>query len=167
MTVDELKRLNTNDEILMVRTLKPIKAKKAWYYLYHPKRDIIKQYEIHNISEMPKTENVPVKVMDVKAHLERIDKARKDYLQRNANNIDKQMSDIDIQVPKIRSVKPQSTITKQPNSNVINKPIQNTNVLSTPAQTNSNIAEPKKEIDLQKELEKKFDELFGSTDISD
>lgn len=34
-------------------------------------RDVAKQYEIHNISEMPKTDDVPVKVMDVREHLKR------------------------------------------------------------------------------------------------
>ena len=65
MTVDELKRLDPNEEIILVRTLKPIKAKKYWYFKFHPRRDEASRYEIHDITEMPKTEEVPVKVMNV------------------------------------------------------------------------------------------------------
>lgn len=172
MTVDELKRLNTNEEILLVRTLKPIKAKKAWYYLYHPKRDIIKQYEIRNISEMPKTEDVPIKVMDVKAHFEKIEKARKEYAQRNQEKIDKQMSDINIELPKANKVEDKK-VDVQNNANMPN--VQSVpKVSTTPVQNDIKIDIPTpvpekkketKEIDLQKELEKKFDELFGSTDV--
>lgn len=163
MTVDELKRLNTNEEILMVRTLKPIKAKKAWYYLYHPKRDIIKQYEIHDISEMPKTENVHVKVMDVKAHFDRIDRIRKENMQRNSKEIDKKMSDIDIEIPKINTTPNRSTSTVKPN--VVGNNVNQTSSQVNTINSNSQLKEEKKEIDLQKELEKKFDELFGATDV--
>ncbi len=138
MTVDELKRLDPNEEILLVRTLKPIRAKKAWYFKYHPMRDVAKQYEIHNISEMPKTDDVPVKVMDVREHLKRREeKARQILEQRN------------------RAATTQTqVITNNPQPPVINNQMVNTNT--------SNVPNENKEFDLQKELEKKFDELFGS-----
>ena len=138
MTVDELKRLDPNEEILLVRTLKPIRAKKAWYFKYHPMRDVAKQYEIHNISEMPKTDDVPVKVMDVREHLKRREeKARQILEQRN------------------RAATTQSqVITNNPQPPVIDNQRVNTNT--------SNVPNENKEFDLQKELEKKFDELFGS-----
>ena len=36
MTVDEVKRLPMDELILIVRGLKPIRAKKAWWFKYHP-----------------------------------------------------------------------------------------------------------------------------------
>ena len=65
MTVDELKRLSPNKEILLVRGCKPILAEKAFYFKYHPLREEAKKYEIHNIYEMPKRESVPINTMDV------------------------------------------------------------------------------------------------------
>lgn len=101
-------------------------------------RDVAKQYEIHNISEMPKTDDVPVKVMDVREHLKRREeKARQILEQRN------------------RAATTQTqVITNNPQPPVINNQMVNTNT--------SNVPNENKEFDLQKELEKKFDELFGS-----
>lgn len=126
MTIDELKRLPNDDEIILIRGLKPIYAKKAWYYLYHPERDNAKRYEIKDITQMPKPEEVPIKTMDVEKHInERLKRAREVASQVKTNN-----SDVQIDV---------GTTSEKPN----------------PAQQ-----EPA--IDLQKELEKKFDELFGT-----
>lgn len=138
MTIDELKRLNPNDEIIVVRTLKPIKAKKAWYYLYHPLRNEIKRYEIHDITEMPKTEQVPIKTMDVKAHMDEWERKRQESQQRREKEIETQTRDI------VVDTVPTVTVPSV-----------------TPAVSTANT---KPNIDLQKELEKKFDELFGKTE---
>ena len=124
MTIDELKRLPMDDEILLVRGLKPIKAKKAWYFKYHPERENIARSTIHNINEMPKPDIVEIKTMDVEKHInERMERARQVVKQASENETkDKQHS-------------------------------------STPKQD-----KPEENIDLQKELEKKFDELFGASD---
>ena len=122
MTVDELKRLDFNDEIILVRGLKPIRAKKAWYFKYHPERDVAKQYEIGDISQMPKTDDVEIHTMDVYKHLD--DRARKAKNYRNEQ-------------------------TEQP------KPS---------ASSSAGTAQEIEKFDLQAELEKKFDELFGETD---
>lgn len=142
MTIDELKRLPSDDEIILVRGLKPIKAKKAWYYKYHPMREEARRYEIHNISEMPKTEDVEVCVMDVQKHInDRMRKAKKVLNKRQEVEVpdidvgDKQNFDIDLG-------------DKKEETNKVNQVI----------------ATSKEEmLDLQKELEKKFDEIFGST----
>ena len=55
MTVDEIRRMDNNKEILMVRGLKPILAEKAWYFKYHPKRQIADGFTIADITEMPST----------------------------------------------------------------------------------------------------------------
>lgn len=131
MTIDELKRLPSDDEILLVRGLRPIKAKKAWYYKYHPMRNEIGKYEIRDITEMPKPEAVEVHTMDVYGHLEKREQRIKNILNNSTP---------------IEPVKQE--ISKQQQNNI-------TNTYS--------FQEPKKdEFDLQKELEKKFDELFGS-----
>ena len=136
-TVDELKRLDPNDEILIVRTLKPIRAKKAWYFRYHPMRDVAKQYEIHDISEMPKTDDVPVRVMDVRKHLQEREERAKQIMSQRKIEIEPMQNG-----PVINSL---------PNQNLGN---------SKPAsQSHQSVNES---FDLQKELEKKFDELFGT-----
>lgn len=134
MTVDELTRLDPNDEIILVRTLKPIRAKKAWYFKYHPMKDAAKQYEITDLSTMPKTDDVPVKVMDVKGHIAKRERMAKERLHA-------------MKEPEIENV-PQSMPKVEP----IVQPV----IPSKPK-------EDKATIDLQAELEKKFDELFGTT----
>jgi type IV secretion system protein VirD4 len=119
MTIDELKRLDYNLEIILVRGIKPIKAKKAWYFKYHPMKDIAKQTEIHNIKEMPKSKEVEILSMDVQEHLNEREKKAKES--------------------KKEVVKPENTTSQ------IEKPTDN-----------------QEKFDLQKELEKKFDELFGT-----
>lgn len=127
MTIDELKRLPMDDEIILVRGLKPIRAKKAWYYLYHPERETIKRYNIKDITQMPKPEPVPIKTMDVEKHInERLKRAREVANQVKTNN-----SDVQIDV-------------------------------GTYAEKTKNEPQMEATVDLQKELEKKFDELFGT-----
>ncbi len=133
MTVDELTRLDPNEEIILVRTLKPIKAKKAWFFKYHPKRDEAKKYEMHDLSDMPKTDNVPIKVMNVRAHIEKREQIAREKLGIKT----RQKDELSL-----------NNLFTEENTNTKNKPI------------------PEKEnnFDLQAELEKKFDELFGTTD---
>ena len=139
MTIDELKRLDPNEEILLVRTLKPIRAKKAWYFKYHPMKDVAKQYEIHDISEMPKTDDVPVKVMNVREHLQKREERAKKILEQRHT----------------------------PTASEYTTPIMNNQVTSNP-ESLFNLEPDSRTVqndgfDLQKELEKKFDELFGDS----
>ncbi len=142
MTIDELKRLPSDDEIILVRGLKPIRAKKAWYYKYHPMREEARRYEIHNISEMPKTEDVEVCVMNVQKHInDRMRKAKEVLNKRQ-----------EVEVPDI------DVGSKQNFDIDLGDKKEETN------KVNQVIATSKEEmLDLQKELEKKFDEIFGST----
>lgn len=112
MTIDEIKRLNPNKEILLVRGCKPIIADKAFYFKYHPLKDVVKKYEIHNIYEMPKKQSARICTMDVLGHLEKREQKVREY----------------------------STNSSVSSSGGNQKDI---------------------DFDLQKELEKKFDELFG------
>lgn len=115
MTVDELKRMGFDEEVLLVRGLNPIKAKKAWYFKYHPLKDQIKQYEIKDSSQMPKPKKYEIKTMDVLKHIEEKMEVAKQNVQE----------------------KQQEEIKKE---------------------------EISESFDLQSELEKKFNELFGETD---
>lgn len=129
MTIDELTRLDPNEEILLVRTLKPIKAKKAWYFKYHPMRDVARQYEIKDLSTMPKTDDVPIKIMDVREHIAKRERMAKERMQ--------SFKEPEIEIPEVKE-EPKKIIPKNENTN------------STT-------------LDLQAELEKKFDELFGDS----
>lgn len=124
MTVDELKRLPSDEEIILVRGLKPIKTRKAWYFKYHPEKDIVRKFEIHNISEMPKVPECEVKTMDVKVHLEKREENVNKFLEENK--------------------KAKESI-KQNSENIVNNEKLDAN------------------FDLQEQLEKKFDELFGES----
>ena len=153
MTIDELKRLDPNEEILLVRTLKPIRAKKAWYFKYHPMKDVAKQYEIHDISEMPKTDDVPVKVMNVREHLQkREERAKKILEQRHTATAPEYTTPI--KNNQVTNNNPESLFTSKQDgiTGQQTKPV---------IQQNQNLQND--EFDLQKELEKKFDELFGDS----
>ena len=128
MTIDELKRMPYDDMIILIRGLKPIMAKKAWYYKHHPERENARRYEIKDITEMPKPEGAPIKTMDVEKHInDRLKRARE-----VANSVRTTNSDVEIDV----------------GASAIDNAKQG-------------VQEPQA-VDLQKELEKKFDELFGT-----
>jgi len=158
MTIDELKRMSPDDEILLIRGLKPIMAKKAWYFRYHPMRDIAKRTEIRNISEMPKTEEVEVKMMDVQKHInDRIKKA-KEVLQSKSEIV---VPEIDIGGGTNLSE------TKAKTNNDIDIDLNSKQIVEKTESFNfvKDIVQNKETemIDLQKELERKFDEIFGTT----
>lgn len=138
MTIDELKRLPMDDEIILVRGIKPIRAKKAWFFKYHPLRNDLEKYKIHDISEMPIVSDAPVLIIDVEQHInDRTRKAKETLAQ---------------------------SIKKENNENAKTQIIIDTNE-NTKIQDREIVVDTKnEEIDLQKELEKKFNELFGSED---
>lgn len=146
MTVDELKRLNSNEEIIMVRGLKPIKAEKAWYFKYHPQKDVARQYEIKNDNQMPKTANVEIRVMDVRKHIA----DREKIVRKNIEMLEQKKATLNGE--KNTSNATENIIIDTPQTIQEEKP----NVVKERPQ-------PKKEFDLQKELEMKFDELFGTS----
>lgn len=135
MTIDEIMRLDPNEELLIVRTLKPIRTKKAWYFKYHPMRDEAAKYEIKDMSQMPKTDDVPICVMDVRAHIEKREKMVRDRINSISNNKD---------TNDLYQLMDDSANTQKDS----NKSVANDN--------------PNPDFDLQAELEKKFDELFGN-----
>jgi len=141
MTIDELKRLPNDDEIILIRGLKPIYAKKAWYYLYHPAREEIKRYEIKSTAQRPKLPEVPIRTMDVQAHIDARLKRAREVVAQTKNNA----ADVDIDTSSLAS-----TLKKEEN--------QELNKVNASNESGKQTVE----IDLQKELERKFDELFGT-----
>lgn len=133
MTIDELKRLAPDDEIILVRGLKPILAKKAWYFRYHPARQEVESMKIHNLSEMIKPENVEIHTMDVQAHLDERQKRQRDFIKSKNSSPE---IDVDIDSDVQGTTNSKESLAQEMSKNV-------------------------EEFDLQKELEKKFDELFG------
>ena len=179
MTVDEIRRMDNNKEILLVRGLKPIMANKYWYYKFHPKRNIIESMKIDSISEMPIPEAIPYGHFDVQKYL--LDKRRKAQEMVKARsqevevdtssatnssspnatqskNYDPYRKDRDAEI----DTRPQaegldSTSYNKLYENNDNNPI---GVIKEKGKPESKITDD--EYDLQTELEAKFDKLFGN-----
>ena len=144
MTVDELMRLPNDDEILLVRTLRPIRAKKAWYFKYHPLKDQLKQYELETVEDVAVGSTADIHTMDVFKHLEERQKFAKERLDKMQN------------------------VNSQPQDNQIQKDAQSVENVALQSKESGKKADNNQEnaaeqLDLQKQLEKKFDELFGDT----
>lgn len=185
MTVDEIRRLDNNKEIIMVRGLKPIMANKAWYYKYHPKREIIESMKIGSIKEMPIPEPVPYSYFDVQQYLadrkrraQEILKSRQKEVEVDTSSLSSNTSSSQATSATNSTPKNYSTYTAEKNrdaeidtrpladgmdsssyndlyENSDYNPISNVKTSSKKAQND--------EFDLQNELESKFDKLFGSS----
>lgn len=133
MTPDELRRMDTNECIIFVQAMKPIKAQKYWYYKMHPMREMAKtSEESHKGIAEPKRGEYRI---------------TNPYEINNSSDLSdlfgpSKEEDIDIAIGEDISM----SNNKKENVEVVNE---------TKKQT-------KEDIDLQAELERKFDELFGA-----
>lgn len=133
MTPDELRRMDTNECIIFVQAMKPIKAQKYWYYKMHPMREMARtSEESHKGISEPKRGKYRI---------------TNPYEINNSSDLSdlfgpSKEEDIDIAIDKDISM----SNSKKENIEVVNE---------TQKQT-------KEDIDLQAELERKFDELFGA-----
>lgn len=133
MTPDELRRMDTNECIIFVQAMKPIKAQKYWYYKMHPMREMARtSEESHKGIAEPKRGEYRI---------------TNPYEINNSSDLSdlfgpSKEEDIDIAIDKDISM----SNNKKENIEVVNE---------TKKQT-------KEDIDLQAELERKFDELFGA-----
>ncbi len=133
MTPDELRRMDTNECIIFVQAMKPIKAQKYWYYKMHPMREMARtSEESHKGIAEPKRGKYRI---------------TNPYEINNSSDLSdlfgpSKEEDIDIAIDKDISM----SNSKKENIEVVNE---------TQKQT-------KEDIDLQAELERKFDELFGA-----
>ncbi len=129
MTPDELRRMDTNNCIIFLQAMKPIKANKYWYYKMHPKRNEAKESEENHKS-----------IKEPKRGTFRITNP----YELTSSNLDDLFGD-----------------SKEEEVNIdIGGDI---NLKSDKVNTEPQVAPLKndEEYDLQAELEKKFDELFG------
>ena len=190
MTVDEIRRMDNNKEILMVRGLKPILAEKAWYFKYHPKRKIADGFTIADITEMPIPKEIPYRFFDVQQHLIERKRKAQEILKARSKEVDIDTSSFSSNSNHNTGVS--DTTSKSTNSskvdnkspidtyNDVNSDVQKDvaipHGLDTPSYNdlyeNSDVdpishvdaKKGKKEdddFDLQSELESKFDKLFG------
>lgn len=185
MTVDEIRRLDNNKEIIMVRGLKPIMANKAWYYKFHPKREIIESMKIGSIKEMPIPEPVPYSYFDVQQYLadrkrraQEILKSRQKEVEVDTSSMSSSTSSSQTTSATSSTPKNYSTYTAEKNrdAEIDTRPLadgmdsSSYNDLYENSDYNpiSNVKTSGKkakndEFDLQNELESKFDKLFGSS----
>ena len=177
MTVDEIRRMDNNKEILLVRGLKPIMAKKFWYYKFHPKRDIIEKMKIANINEMPIPEAIPYGHFDVQRYL--LDRKRKAQELVKARSqdveIDTSSDKYDISPDMVQSrnydqnrKNRDAEIDTRPqaeglSSTSYNKLYENGDYNPIGIIKEKEEKKISDEYDLQQELEEKFDKLFGNT----
>ena len=153
MTPDELRRMDNNECIIFEKGLKPIKAKKFWYYQTHMLKDFNNTRIDHNDYECgergnwrkynpnnPYTgnENNEQKQEDVK--IESLDDLFEDSTQEEPNKVEN-----------LNSL-----------NNIENNPVQASVLPGFEDETTKQLQNTSDdEIDIQKELEAKFDELFG------
>ena len=160
MTPDELRRMDNDDCIIFEKGVKPVRAKK-FYYFKHPMARDMKQFEIsHNdIGEIDR--GTWRKYNPYNPYVEEDKQATKKDLK--VESLDDLFED---------DTKDQNNNTK--NSNIVteNKEKSNNNINSQSNMQDSIILPQGEEedddelfsIDVQKELEAKFDELFGPID---
>lgn len=147
MTPDELRRMSTQECIILIQGMRPIKAKKYWYFKMHPRRKEAAENEI--------------------SHLTLGNQKRGEYVITNPYEIINGNKNVDI--PSFDDIwKPDTK--KEPVVNTVAKSnvnrVEDTKI-DISANNNSNqVNKPTNgavddDYDLQAELEKRFDELFG------
>lgn len=191
MTVDEIRRLDNNKEIIMVRGLKPIMASKAWYYKFHPKREIIESMKIGSIKEMPIPEMVPYSYFDVQQYLADRKRRAQEILRSRQKEVEVDTSSMSSSASTSQATtsttsstsstsksystytndnKREAEIDTRPlaegmNTSSYNDLYENNdyNPISGSSSKNKSKAKTNEEFDLQIELESKFDKLFGNS----
>ena len=152
MTPDELRRMDNDFCIIFEKGIKPVKAKKLWYYKYPMAKEMEALEISHNdIGEIERGEwrkfnpynpyvenNNEEKANDLK--VESLDDLFEDDEERSEDIKDKNETKIDFQsIDKLVKEETEKEVSNQTDNE-------------------------KDEFDLQKELEAKFDELFGPID---
>jgi len=181
MTVDEIRRLDNNKEIIMVRGLKPILAEKAWYFTCHPKREIIESKKIESIKEMPIPQPIPYSYFDVQKYLADRKRRAQEILRSRQKEVEVDTSSIDVDTSSTVTSSTTSTsknyasyeVNKKRDAEIDTSPLaegmssSSYNNLYEDNDYNPISSSSKKsqndEFDLQSELESKFDKLFGKS----
>ena len=184
MTPDELRRMDNDECIIFEKGIKPVKAKK-FYYFKHPMARKMAEYEIsHNdIGEIDRgkwrkynpynpyvEEDEKQEVKDLK--IESLDDLFEDDITSNNNNNNNKNEKVESYNKKIESIEVFDELNKFENDNKeetnIIKPLDLNDFeeesIVLPQDIKEDNKENEEEYDLQKELEAKFDELFGPLD---
>ena len=184
MTPDELRRMDNDECIIFEKGIKPVKAKK-FYYFKHPMARKMAEYEIsHNdIGEIDRgkwrkynpynpyvEEDEKQEVKDLK--IESLDDLFEDDITSNNNNNNNKNEKVESYNKKIESIEVFDELNKFENDNKeetnIIKPLDLNDFeeesIVLPQDIEEDNKENEEEYDLQKELEAKFDELFGPLD---
>lgn len=181
MTIDEIRRLDNNKEIILVRGLKPILADKAYYFKYHPKRDIIESMKITSIKEMPIPEMLPYRYFDVQKYLAERKRKVQEILKSRSQDVDIDTTslgktpdvEIETNTNSPKSSKPYTPY-KNREAEIDTRPLADGMSNSSyndlyensdydPISQNKKKGQKNDEFDLQTELEDKFDKLFGKS----
>ena len=195
MTPDELRRMDNNECIIFEKGLKPIKAKKFWYFKTPMLRDFettqidhndfdcgdrgkwrkYNPYNPYTGDENKSEQNKDVKVESLDDLFEDVPPANQTVQPANNNQMQGQninpnpVMDNNMNNPVNANINPIANLNQEGNNNFANNSLENmTNQNSSVLpgfedEVTSQMQEiPEDEIDIQKELEAKFDELFGS-----
>ncbi len=176
MTPDELRRMDNNECIIFEKGLKPIKAKKFWYY---KKKNILNDlqsnkidhndYVLENRGNWRKfnpnhpsflDENIEEKTEDVS--LESLD----DLFEETPNNPPQPDLNANVNPNPGMSTASNDMLNEQFSPLQTPAPVAGMNPSGTlPMDNNApTLPDTQSELDLEKELEKKFDALFGSVE---
>ena len=161
MTPDELRRMDNNECIIFEKGLKPIKAKKYWYFKTPMLRDFDSTRINHNDYECAE-----------RGKWRKYNPYNPYTGDENTNeqNKDIKIESLDDLFEDTKPVEPINDVQKNSEPEPQNQPLNNTSSTGTTnilpgfedeaTKQMQNISDD--EIDIQKELEAKFDELFGS-----
>lgn len=148
MTPDELRRMSTQECIILIQGMRPIKAKKYWYFKMHPREKERKENEI--------------------SHLSLENQKRGEYKITNPYEI---IGGRDTDIPSFDDIFSKSNSMTSKKDTAAKKDdifvdtsdaLGGLNGFSTQSQTKQSVTTESEEYDLQAELEKRFDELFGA-----
>lgn len=166
MTPDELRRMDNNECIIFEKGIKPIKAQKYWWY---KKPQIIKDLNNNQIDHNNYTsENRGEwrKFNPYNPYQEEKEKTN-DFNIENLDDLfaDDKEEDIINADAQLANAESNNSTTVQEVKNTIKDEIDtHTSAESNNLKSNNYSSTPEDEVDIQKELEAKFDELFGPLD---
>ena len=146
MTPDELRRMNPDDCIIFVKGLKPIKARKFYYFQKH---NMVKQFDETAISH----NDIGEIERGIWRKYNPYNPYREEDEQEKPNLKIESLDDLFEEEKEVKVQKIDAPILPQEDEEVIEKP-----------KVEQKNEDPDIDVDLQKELEAKFDELFGSVD---
>lgn len=168
MTPDELRRLDNDLCIVFEKGIKPVKANK-FYYFRHAMEKKLSEFQISHNDIEQKDRGIWRKYNPYNPYVEEKDKTPIESLK--VDSLDDLFED------ETKPVKPKLAIKEEKPEEIITKELLDEIIVSNQDAKPNKKEEPKlpipemmdeeDEYDLQKELEAKFDELFGPIDLDE